>query len=261
MSFILWKNFHRCFPGLKCLPPLHSPPTPSKDQEDDHHNYHSSTSKDQEDDHHKYTSSSSSPISTSTTTPTSVLAKNFNSIYDLTSDQSTTSKSFTPSTITDDLFSSSDDSDVAHSPPDLATIYASQRFFFSSPGRSNSIIESAASATTSEATATASEAEAKTETLPGAGGVAVHKYSPDPYLDFRRSMQEMVEARDLRDVRGDWEYLHELLLCYLRLNPKHTHKFIIDAFTDLIIGLMALPEADKSQKVGRRRRQRGGSMG
>lgn len=248
MSYILWKNIHRCFPGFKCLPPLPSPPLPSKHQEhDDHHNHDSS--------------SSSSPVSTSTATPTSVLAKNFNFIYDLTSDQSTTShsnsKSFTPSTVTDDLLSSSDDSDAAHSPPDFAAVYASQRFFFSSPGCSNSIIESAAAA----ATAATSEAEAKAETLAGAGGVAVHKYSPDPYLDFRRSMQEMVEARDLKDVRGDWEYLHELLLCYLRLNPKHTHKFIINAFTDLIIGLMARPEADKSSKAGRRRRQRGGSMG
>ncbi|KAF8016800.1 hypothetical protein BT93_H2115 [Corymbia citriodora subsp. variegata] len=245
MSYILWKNVHRCFPGFKCLPPL---PSPSKDQE------------------HDADSSSWSPVSTSTATvtPTSVLAKNyFNSVYDLTSDQSSTSKSFTPSTVaTDDLLSSSDDSDVAHSAPDFATVYASQRFFFSSPGPSNSIVESAAeSAAATPAAAPKVEAEAKTESLAGAGGVAVHKYSPDPYLDFRRSMQEMVEARDLRDVRGDWEYLHELLLCYLRLNPKHIHKSIVDAFTDLIISLMALPEADKSRKAGRRRRQRGGSMG
>lgn len=248
MSYILWKNINRCFPVFKCLPSLPSPPPPpaSKDQDD-----------------------SSSSVSTSTTTtPTSVLTKHFNSIYDLTSERSTTSKSFTPFTATDDLLSSSDDSDVAHSPPDFATIYASQRFFFSSPGRSNSIVESAvtaaatAAAAPPEATSSAApEAEDKTESLAEAGGVAVHKYSPDPYLDFRRSMQEMVEARDLRDVRGDWEYLHELLLCYLRLNPHHTHKFIIDAFTDLIISMMAPPEADKSRKRGRQRRQRGGSMG
>ena len=28
----------------------------------------------------------------------------------------------------------------------------------------------------------------------------------------------------------NWEFLHELLLCYLALNPKNTHKFIVGAF-------------------------------
>lgn len=69
--------------------------------------------------------------------------------------------------------------------------------------------------------------------------VAVPTYSPDPYLDFRRSMQEMVEARDLVDVKANWDYLHELLLCYLALNPKSTHKFIIRAFADLLVSLLA----------------------
>ena len=52
-------------------------------------------------------------------------------------------------------------------------------------------------------------------------------------------MEEMVEARGLIDVKADWEYLHELLLCYLALNPKGTHKFIIGAFADLLVSLMA----------------------
>ncbi|GFP92309.1 transcription repressor ofp12, partial [Phtheirospermum japonicum] len=70
------------------------------------------------------------------------------------------------------------------------------------------------------------------------GGVAVPTYSPDPFADFRRSMQEMVEAREVHDVRESWDYLHELLMCYLSLNPKSTHKFIVGAFADLLVSLM-----------------------
>ncbi|CAL9225396.1 unnamed protein product [Arabidopsis halleri] len=74
------------------------------------------------------------------------------------------------------------------------------------------------------------------------GGTAIMKHieSPDPYRDFGRSMREMVEARDLtRDVVADREYLHELLFCYLSLNPKHTHKFIVSAFADTLLWLLS----------------------
>lgn len=50
-------------------------------------------------------------------------------------------------------------------------------------------------------------------------------------------MQEMVESRD--DARDNFEYLHELLTCYLDLNPKSAHKFIVGAFADLLVTLMA----------------------
>ncbi|KAI4368353.1 hypothetical protein MLD38_016919 [Melastoma candidum] len=114
--------------------------------------------------------------------------------------------------------------------PDLTTVYASKRFFFSSPGQSNSIVESCPEDKETACT----------------GGVAVWKYSRDPRGEFRKSMQEMVDAREVKDVKEDWDYLHELLLCYLRLNPKHTHKFIIGAFTDLIMSLM-IPKAELGQ--------------
>ena len=72
--------------------------------------------------------------------------------------------------------------------------------------------------------------------------MAVPTYSPDPYVDFRRSMQEMVEARPelMVDMKSNWHVLHELLLCYLALNPRTTHKFIFGAFADLLVTLMAL---------------------
>ncbi|CBI26259.3 unnamed protein product, partial [Vitis vinifera] len=177
-SFSTRTNFNLCLSKLKCFPTTLPSSPPSKH------------------DHNRHPSSSSSSSISSTS---SVLIKNFNSLYDLTSDS--TSKSLTRTT--DDFLSTSEDSVDSESPPDFAT--------------SDSIVN---------------------------GGVAVHTYSPNPYEDFRRSMQEMAEARELRDVAADWDYLHELLLCYLTLNPKHTHKFIIRAFADLIVCLMSSTASD-----------------
>ncbi|KAL0419887.1 UNVERIFIED_CONTAM: Transcription repressor OFP11 [Sesamum radiatum] len=58
----------------------------------------------------------------------------------------------------------------------------------------------------------------------------------------------MVEAREIHDVRENWDYLHELLMCYLSLNPKSTHKFIVGAFADLLVSLIA-----SSPEKGRRK--------
>ncbi|XP_057959135.1 transcription repressor OFP12-like [Malania oleifera] len=188
MSNIFRKNFNLCFSKLRCPnTPLTQQPQPSAAE-----------------DHGR---------------PPRLMVKTFNSLYDPTTSSVSTSKSRTDV----DLFSDSDADSVLDSPPDLANAFASHRFFFSSPGRSNSIVDS----------------PLEPDTVSGAGVVAVPTYSPDPYSDFRRSMQEMVEARDLVDVRANWEYLHELLLCYLTLNPKHTHKFIVGAFADLLISLMS----------------------
>nr|KYP70683.1 hypothetical protein KK1_009911 [Cajanus cajan] len=120
-------------------------------------------------------------------------------------------------------------------PADFATACASQRFFFSSPGRSNSIVESTGAAVEERARAAFS------------GSVAVATYSPDPYADFRRSMEEMVEARpELMDVKSNWDVLQELLLCYLALNPKTTHKFILTAFSDLLVSLVGFSSSASS---------------
>ncbi|KAJ9188114.1 hypothetical protein P3X46_003506 [Hevea brasiliensis] len=188
-----------------------------------------------------------------------LVINNFNSLFDYTFVSA--SKSPTPSSSSSSVASSSS------SEPDFATIFASQRFFFSSPGRSNSIIESTpSSATPTESsgslvgikcdnaaplsdTGTMNNDQSDRSSLESWNSgavkhsVAVHTYSPDPYLDFRRSMQEMVEARELVDVKANWDYLHELLLCYLALNPKSTHKFIVRAFADLLVSLLALQPA------------------
>ncbi|XP_019168724.1 PREDICTED: transcription repressor OFP16-like [Ipomoea nil] len=108
----------------------------------------------------------------------------------------------------------------------FSTVLASERFFFSSPGRSNSIVDS-------------SESPSPNPTPLISGGVAVQTDSPDPLADFRRSMQEMVEAHESTDS----DFLHSLLLCYLNLNPKHTHKYIVGAFSDLIVSLVSSPSS------------------
>ncbi|CAA6657106.1 unnamed protein product [Spirodela intermedia] len=61
--------------------------------------------------------------------------------------------------------------------------------------------------------------------------------SRDPYRDFRTSMEEMVVAHGLQD----WSSLQELLHCYLRLNEKKTHRFIVLAFMDLLADALFSP--------------------
>ncbi|KAK4418408.1 Transcription repressor OFP11 [Sesamum alatum] len=157
----------------------------------------------------------------------SLLIKNFNSLYD----------SFNAAASDDHHSTSESDTESSSATPDFATAFASQRFFFSSPGRSNSIIDSAASSSIASTSSSTSLNQHENDTVSG-DSIAVPTYSPDPFLDFRRSMQEMVEAREIHDVRENWDYLHELLMCYLSLNPKSTHKFIVGAFADLLVSLM-----------------------
>ncbi|KZT76682.1 hypothetical protein F511_40484 [Dorcoceras hygrometricum] len=151
--------------------------------------------------------------------------------------QKSLTTSSTPTSTVEELFSSSSAADSDSDTdciPSFATVFASNRFFFSTPGSSNSIFE-----------------QMKVEvpsTLIISGGVAVQKYSPDPYADFHRSMQEMIEAHQVIS----WEFLHELLCCYLTLNPKHTHKFIVDAFADVIFSLDAPSETRRKSRYRRR---------
>lgn len=57
--------------------------------------------------------------------------------------------------------------------------------------------------------------------------------SEDPYEDFKRSMEEMVESYGLKD----WECLEELLGWYLKVNGKKNHRFIVGAFVDLLVSM------------------------
>ncbi|XP_051118747.1 transcription repressor OFP16-like [Andrographis paniculata] len=174
--------------------------------------------------------------------PFSTHVNNFNCLYQTTTNHN--------------VYDSDDDetaSASASAAPDLATAFASRRFFFASPGRSNSIIDSSSASTSTSSLNHHAENDAA---VVSSGSVAVPTYSPDPYLDFRRSMEEMVEARRIHDVREDWDDLHQLLMCYLSINPKSAHKFIIGAFADLLVSLMTAshrktPIRDGERKISR----------
>ncbi|KAM0038524.1 putative transcription factor OFP family [Helianthus debilis subsp. tardiflorus] len=56
--------------------------------------------------------------------------------------------------------------------------------------------------------------------------------STDPFVDFKKSMQEMVEADE---GLKEWENLQELLSLYLAVNDKTNHGYIIGAFVDLLL--------------------------
>ncbi|KAI3455409.1 hypothetical protein Pfo_012072 [Paulownia fortunei] len=106
-------------------------------------------------------------------------------------------------------------------PPPPENLCGSARFFVASGSSSSLIIDEACSSSASATndTSTASE-EAE-----------------GPYEDFRRSMQEMVDARLEHNGKVDWEFLEELLFCYLDLNNKKSYRFILRAFVDLIVVL------------------------
>ncbi|CAI9783329.1 unnamed protein product [Fraxinus pennsylvanica] len=64
--------------------------------------------------------------------------------------------------------------------------------------------------------------------------------SRDPFVDFRVSMEEMVEAHSLKD----WDFLEELLACYLEVNGKNNHGYIVGAFVDLLVNLAIVSGSD-----------------
>ncbi|XP_076959828.1 transcription repressor OFP13-like [Bidens hawaiensis] len=69
--------------------------------------------------------------------------------------------------------------------------------------------------------------------LPYKESVAMVMESGNPYVDFKRSMEEMVEINGLKD----WECLEELLWWYLKMNDKDNYEFIVGAFVDLLVGI------------------------
>ncbi|PIN14850.1 hypothetical protein CDL12_12500 [Handroanthus impetiginosus] len=96
----------------------------------------------------------------------------------------------------------------------------SERLFFE-PGETSSILK-----------------ETKTEDtnvvyslLPFKESVVLALESEDPYLDFKKSMQEMVESHGIKE----WEGLEELLGWYLKMNGKNNHRFIVGAFVDMLV--------------------------
>ncbi|QCD98096.1 Ovate protein family [Vigna unguiculata] len=118
----------------------------------------------------------------------------------------------------------------------------SDRFFFH-PDQTSSILESKAGTGTSTSTPTPEATITPTPTtekptaattttlLPFKDSVVMSVESQDPYVDFLRSMEEMVEAQCVKDFDG----LQELLCWYLKVNGKSNHGYIVGAFIDLLV--------------------------
>ncbi|KAF7072271.1 hypothetical protein CFC21_077422 [Triticum aestivum] len=95
-------------------------------------------------------------------------------------------------------------------------------------------------------------------------GVAVVTLSVAPYEDFRRSMREMADAHARVEAARvgtraatavDWDFMEELLFCYLQLNDRAVHKDILRAFTDTVAALRRRRRAPAPKPKSRRTRQ------
>ncbi|KAK1320168.1 hypothetical protein QJS10_CPA03g01955 [Acorus calamus] len=162
----------------------------------------------------------------------------FNSIYYT----STSSSSCSPHIIEDEeedtknsavdrtsTSASSTAEDPPPPPPPLKDSISKKRFFFS-PCTTKSIMDEARTASEGQPDLGVEEIEVS-EMGFGKDTVLMAMASEDPYLDFKASMEEMVEAHGLRE----WSCLQELLHCYLRLNDRRTHRAIVLAFVDLLM--------------------------
>lgn len=67
--------------------------------------------------------------------------------------------------------------------------------------------------------------------------------SSNPYEDFKRSMEDMVVAYGLM---RDWDGLEELLSCYLKINGKNNHGYILGAFIDLLVSFSSSSSSSSS---------------
>ncbi|XAR64781.1 hypothetical protein NMG60_11008615 [Bertholletia excelsa] len=82
----------------------------------------------------------------------------------------------------------------------------------------------------------------------GGESLAVEKDSDDPYLDFRRSMLQMIVEKEIYSK----DDLKELLNCFLQLNSPYYHSVIVRAFTEIWNAVFTA--AKSPLRVGRRTR-------
>ncbi|XP_040384395.1 transcription repressor OFP12-like [Oryza brachyantha] len=153
-----------------------------------------------------------------------------------------------------------DDGEAEADAGGLSTAIASRRLFFESPGRSNSIVDSAehpvvvprgnggASSSSSgrpaagrQAGAAAAAKGAHVRVCGDEPARPVPVSTAAPREEFLKSMVEMVDAMGLDAARrgGDRARLHELLLSYIALNDRDALPDILGAFTDLLFALNA----------------------
>ncbi|KAM7258127.1 hypothetical protein ACFE04_013868 [Oxalis oulophora] len=132
--------------------------------------------------------------------------KTMNSIYSLD-----TNSSESPSFSTEDSSTSTSNIETMIN----LGLLKSERLFFEPGGESSSLLP---------------------KTTPSSsfrGSVVLSLESQNPYVDFRKSIEEMVEAHGLRN----WDGLEELLCWLLKANDKTSHGFIIGAFVDFLVSI------------------------
>ncbi|GFP81736.1 transcription repressor ofp13 [Phtheirospermum japonicum] len=156
--------------------------------------------------------------------------KTVNSVFlDTISDGLETPDSSSDCAATSSTFSAHDYSDN-NSSSVLETIIRgvrlsdSERLFFEPGHTSSSIVKE-------ELVGDIKELETNSDEERESSVAVVAVESDDPYLDFKKSMAEMVESHGLMK---DWDRLEELLGWYLRMNAKNNHGFIVAAFLDLM---------------------------
>ncbi|KAD7478198.1 hypothetical protein R6Q59_007651 [Mikania micrantha] len=114
----------------------------------------------------------------------------------------------------------------------------SDRFFFN-PGQTSSILEESKPCKEKE-----KEKEKESVLLPLKESVSMMEMeSTDPFVDFKKSMQEMMEADE---GYKQWDNLQELLSLYLSVNDKLNHGYIIGAFVDLLLVNLGSPSKPSS---------------
>ncbi|GER44163.1 ovate family protein [Striga asiatica] len=129
---------------------------------------------------------------------------------------------------------------LLNSPPP-ENLRGSARFFVAAGSSSALIVDDPSSSSSSASSSSTDESPPGNLEADPEDFIALLTYSPSPYDDFRRSMEEMVDARVGDGGRVDWEFLEELLFCYLDLNNRKSYRHILRAFVDLIVVLRENP--------------------
>ncbi|KAL8211351.1 hypothetical protein R6Q57_005788 [Mikania cordata] len=121
----------------------------------------------------------------------------------------------------DDTFATGDV--VSKVKPSIRRLSTDRLFF--KPETTSSILE--------EAKPVKKEKE-KEDVLPLKESVSMMKMeSSDPFVDFKKSIQEMMEADN--GLKESWENLQQLLNMYLAVNDSINHGYIVGAFIDLLL--------------------------
>ncbi|KAJ0655902.1 putative transcription factor OFP family [Helianthus annuus] len=121
--------------------------------------------------------------------------------------------------------------DMEPSVDDVIRGLSTDRFFFN-PGTTSSILEEAKPKEKEKEREKQKEKEKESVVALKESVSMMEMDSTDPFVDFKKSMQEMVEADE---GLKEWENLQELLSLYLAVNDKTNHGYIIGAFVDLLL--------------------------